>query len=142
MQYNKLTHSCSGYSVLGVLGQVDQTVLANTTGQGRATTEEEGEQGVRVAHFSWDQVERETGLTINTIIFDCEGCMFPILSQYGHKFRQIDKVVIENDKTAGWECDQECEDANKWLEEQGMVMSNTFIGASMHKYFVFRREGK
>ena len=55
--------------MLGVVGHVDQVVLANTTGQGRATTEDQGEQGVRVAHFSWDQVERETGLTVRDVCF-------------------------------------------------------------------------
>ena len=67
--------------------------------------------------------------------------MFPILSQYKHKFGQIEKLIIENDKTAGWQCGEECEAANKWLEEQGMVMSHSFIGVSMHRHFVFRREG-
>jgi hypothetical protein len=141
LQYNKLHHRCAGYSVFGVLGPTDQTVLSSTHGYGKVASEEENAEGVRVAHFTWDDIERVTGLTINTIIFDCEGCMFPILSQYKHKFGQIEKLIIENDKTAGWQCGEECEAANKWLEEQGMVMSHSFIGVSMHRHFVFRRGG-
>ena len=116
-------------------------MLSTSEGYGKTTSLDENAPGVRVSHFTWDEIEKMTGLTINTIIFDCEGCMFPILSEYKHKFQQIDKLVIENDKTAGWDCGEECEAANMWLVEQGMTMSHSFIGTSMHKHFVFRREG-
>ena len=139
-QYNKLENRCAGFSVFGVLGSQDQTVLSNTSSYGKATTLEKNARGVKVSHFTWDEIEKATGLKINTIIFDCEGCIFPIMTLYKHKFSQIEKVIIENDKTAGWECEEDCQAVNQWLEGQGMVMTHTFIGISMHQHFVFKRD--
>ena len=107
-------------------------MLGTTSGYGKTTSLEKNVCGVKVSHFTWDEIEKVTGLKINTIIFDCEGCMFDILSLYKDKFSQIEKLIIENDKTPGWDCEEECEAANQWLESQGMVMTN-----SMHKHFVF-----
>ena len=50
-----------------------QTVLNSTHGAGTATSVTRGAAGVRVRGFQWEEVERWSGLTFNTAIFDCEG---------------------------------------------------------------------
>ena len=53
---------------------------------------------VRIRHFTWDYVEQETRLRVNTVIIDCEGCWVEFIDTYEDKFRnQIEKIVLEND---------------------------------------------
>merc|ERR1712013_737423 len=93
-QYNKLSHSCTSYSVFGVLGEEDMTVLRDTQGYGKRTSAGDDAEGVTVKHFTWDEVEQETGLTFNTLIIDCEGCIVNIIDTYRHKFRQVKKIIL------------------------------------------------
>ena len=69
----------------------------------QATSTEEGAPGTRVSHFTWqevgilgvrlysppDQIEAVTGLDVNMVIFDCEGCMFDILKNFGDQLNQV-----------------------------------------------------
>jgi len=56
------------------------------------------ENMVTIKHFSWNQIEDVTGLKINTVILDCEGCWTEFVELYKAKFKhQVDKIILEND---------------------------------------------
>ena len=97
-------------------------------------------KATHVAHFTWDDIERQTGLKITTIIFDCEGCMFPILNTYRHKFSQIQKVIIENDNHQGPNCDSECQEANRFFEDSGFVLHDAFLSNLQANYVYVRQD--
>ena len=75
-------HGCAGYSLFGVIGSTDTTVVTGTGTYARQTSTDRAAQGTRVTHFTWPEVESLTGLDFNTVIFDCEGCMPPILHSF------------------------------------------------------------
>merc|ERR1711884_634610 len=53
---------------------------------------------VRVRHFTWSQAEEMTGLSVNTLVLDCEGCYVDFLADNFERFRdQLDKIILEND---------------------------------------------
>jgi hypothetical protein len=97
-QYNKLTHACSSFSVFGVMSDQDLLVLNSTEHYAKRTSTDPEAEGTKVAHFTWDDIEHQTGLTINTLVIDCEGCLFPLIEMYKHKFRLIKKIIVENDE--------------------------------------------
>ena len=151
-QYNKLSHSCSSYSVFGVMADEDMVVLNSTRGYGKQTSADEDSTGTRVAHFTWDDIEQQTGLTINTLIIDCEGCLFDIIATYKHKFKQIQKIIIENDENSGEDtfsghifstlfypsCGERCQAANTFLQSEGFQLVRQVH--SLHYHFIFTRE--
>ena len=145
LQYNLATHSCKAHLVLGVMGEkdlvlVDENQLINMPlGYAKVTSEDENAKGTHVAHFSWDDIETQTGLKINTVIFDCEGCMFPILKAYKHKFSQIQKVIIENDNHQGPNCDSECQEANRYYENSGFRLHSAFL-SNLQANYVFIKD--
>ena len=51
------------------------------------TSSDPDANGIRVNHFTWDQVEKSTRLTVDTVIFDCEGCWCDIVAKNKDKFR-------------------------------------------------------
>ena len=131
--------------VLGVMGEkdlilVEEDRLINMPlGYAKITSEDQKAKGTHVAHFTWDDIERQTGLKITTIIFDCEGCMFPILNTYRHKFSQIKKVIIENDNHQGPNCDSECQEANRFFEDSGFVLHAAFL-SNLQANYVYVKE--
>ena len=63
-----------------------------------AATAGRGPGLVRVKHFTWAQAEEMTGLSVNTVILDCEGCYVDFLAENFERFRdQLDKIILEND---------------------------------------------
>ena len=52
------------------------------------TLDDPGAVGPRVLHFTWGQVESNTGLSVDTVIFDCEGCWWDVVKTYKDQFRQ------------------------------------------------------
>ena len=87
-EFNKLTHNCASWSVFGVLGGEDMTVLADTESYYTKTSADMGAKGIRVKHFTWDMVEKVTGLKVDTVILDCEGCWIEFLNENKEKFRE------------------------------------------------------
>ena len=87
-KFNKLTHNCASYSVFGVIGSADMTVLATTGYYGTRTSDKQGVAGTKVKHFTWDMVEKTTGLKPNVIIFDCEGCWYNVVKENKEKLRK------------------------------------------------------
>ena len=145
LQHNLETHSCYGHMVLGVMGEKDlilveeDRVINMPLGYAKITSEDQTAKGTHVAHFTWDDIETQTGLKITTIIFDCEGCMFPILNTYRHKFSQIQKVIIENDNHQGPNCDSECQEANRFFEDSGFVLHTAFLSNLQANYVYIRQ---
>ena len=107
-EFNKMSHNCRGYSVLGVLGEKDVWMEGykdeeemgedEKKSYNKRTKKNEDREMVRIRHFTWDYVEQETRLLVNTVIIDCEGCWVEFIDTYEDKFRnQIEKIVLEND---------------------------------------------
>ena len=71
-EFNKLTHNCASWSVYGVLGGEDVTVLADTEFYNTRTSGDKYAKGVMVGHLTWDMVEKMTGLKVVAVILDCE----------------------------------------------------------------------
>ena len=148
LQFNLETHRCKAFKVLGVLGEKDMVMMEETKmtkamnlmnlplGYARMTSSDLSMSGTRVTHFTWDDIEQETGLLINAIIFDCEGCMFDILKSYGHKLGQVKKIIIENDNHLGPNCDEECQQGNTLLEQSGFVLHNSFL-SYLQAFYVY-----
>jgi hypothetical protein len=95
VQCNKLTDACSSYS--GVMADQDLVVLNSTQGYARRTSTDGNAEGQKVAHFTWDDIEEQTGLVINTLVIDCEGCLLSLIEMFKHKSKQIKKIILEND---------------------------------------------
>ena len=79
-------------------------------------------------------------MVINSIIFDCEGCMFDILKSYGEKLGQVKKIIIENDNHLGPHCDWECQEGNKFLEKSGFILHTSFLSYLQAFYVYVRNE--
>ena len=43
---------------------------------------------------SWDLVEKITGLKVDTVILDCEGCWIDVVKENLEKFRNVNKVIL------------------------------------------------
>ena len=95
-EFNKLTHNCASWSLFGVLGGEDMMVLTDTEsgGYNTRTSSDKGALGVRVQHFTWDQMERFTGLKVDTVILDCEGCWIDLVKENLEKFREATILEI------------------------------------------------
>lgn len=104
-EFNKQTHNCASWSVFGVLGSEDMMVLelseANEWLPGftynTKTSADTGANGVRVKHITWEQVETVTGLKVDTVILDCEGCWIDVVKENLEKFRNVKMIILEND---------------------------------------------
>ena len=92
--FNKVAHNCAAWSILGVLGQEDLTVLVETKSYYTQTSEDIGAKGVKVKHFTWNDLELETGLKVDTLILDCEGCWVSFVKQNKDKFRNVNKIIL------------------------------------------------
>ena len=142
-------HNCRSHSVFGVMAEEDLVVLSNTTGYAKRTAEVDNNnnlEGEKVAHFTWDDIEKETGLRITTLIVDCEGCLFSLIETYKHKFSQINKIILENDENPeeGFldllyynSCGEKCQNVNTFLESQGFREERVL--KSLHYHYVFIR---
>ena len=96
-KFNKLTHNCASWSVLGVLGEKDQTIIPDDSdlpGYNTRTSDDQDAKGTRVKHFTWNQVEKTTGLVVDTVIFDCEGCWCDVVSKNKEKFKTVNMIII------------------------------------------------
>ena len=81
---------------MGVVGDKDMVVFSDEEVYGMElgyfryqthTSADLQAKGVRVKHFSWEQVERATNLRVDTVVFDCEGCWCDVLANNMEKFR-------------------------------------------------------
>ena len=119
-------------------------VLKSTSWYGKRTHPDLGAEGTRVAHFSWDKVEEETGILIDTLVIDCEGCLYDIIDKYKDKFSQIKKIFIENDEEerGAWSflysstCGENCQAVLHFLESNGFVEKKRINGINFHFVFI------
>ena len=63
-------------------------------GYNTKTSVEHVANGIRVNHYTWDQVEKSTGLKVDTVIFDCEGCWCDVVTKNKDKFRLFTILAI------------------------------------------------
>ena len=130
------------------MAEEDLIVMSETFGYGKRTAETgEDVEGVKVAHFTWDDIEKETGLIITTLIIDCEGCLFSLVDTYKHKFKQINKIILENDENfdEGYldliffnGCGEKCQKVNAFLESEGFHQERVI--KSLHYHYVYVRK--
>ena len=78
---------------------------------------------------------------MKTFVCSCAllSSLFDLVELYRARLAGLDRLIIENDRSAGWECDAECEAVNGWLEEEGFILTHEIIGNSMHRLFVFQK---
>ena len=100
-EFNKLAHNCASFSVFGVLGEKDLTVVENTGDTyapgftyNTKTAADPLAKGVQVGHFTWEKVEKVTGLKVDTVILDCEGCWIDFVRENLEKFRNVKKIIL------------------------------------------------
>ena len=49
----------------------------------------------KILKISNCKLEAETGMRVNTVILDCEGCWVDLVSTYRDKFRSsVDKIIL------------------------------------------------
>ena len=49
----------------------------------------------KILKISNCKLEAETGMRVNTVILDCEGCWVDLVSTYRDKFRHnVDKIIL------------------------------------------------
>ena len=125
----------------------DMVVLNSTEHYSKKTSPDPEAEGLRVAHFTWDDIEQQTGLTINTLVIDCEGCLFPIIDMYKHKFKQIQKIIVENDENTEEGlldllflngCGDKCQSANAFFESEGFHQKMEL--KALHYHYVFTKD--
>ena len=125
----------------------DMVVLNYTQHYGKRTSPDQEAEGMKVAHFTWDDIEQHTGLTINTLIIDCEGCLFPMIEMYKHKFKQIQKIIVENDENYDEGlldllffngCGEKCQAANEFFKSEGFDEKLSVAG--LHYHYVFTKQ--
>ena len=84
--------------MLGVVGDRDMAVFSDQEVSGMEmeylryqthTSSDTMAKGVRVKHFTWEQVERATNLQVDTVVFDCEGCWCDVVATNMDKFRFV-----------------------------------------------------
>ena len=150
IQYNKLTHTCSSYSVFGVMADKDLVVLNSTQGYAKRTSTDGSAEGQKVAHFTWDDIEEQTGLVINTLVIDCEGCLLSLIEMFKHKFKQINKIIVENDENLEEGlldhlsfffngCGEECQSANNFFLSEGFH-EKLVVKTGLHYHYVFTKD--
>ena len=122
-------------------------MLNSTKHYAKRTSADPEVEGTKVAHFTWDDIEHQTGLIINTLVIDCEGCLFPLIEMYKHKFRQIKKIIVENDEN--YEeglfdllffngCGEKCQSANSFFKSEGF--HEQLVVKGLHYHFVFIKD--
>jgi len=144
LQYNLGTHSCRSHLVLGVMGEHDHVVLSSSSWYGKRTDPDLRTDGVRVTHFSWNIIEENTGIVFDTLVIDCEGCLYNIINTYKDKFSQIKKIFIENDEEerGAWSflfsstCGENCTAVLHFLELNGFIQQRKINGINFHFVFV------
>ena len=131
--------------MFGVLGEDDLIVLNNTEHYAKRTSADPEAEGVTVTHFTWDDIEEETGLAINTLVVDCEGCLFQLVDTYKEKFKQVNKIIVENDENfeEGFldlvffnGCGEKCQAVNNFFKSEGFTEKLVIKGLHYHYVFV------
>ena len=74
--------------MFGVIGSVDMMLLNSTSSYTTRTSDKQGVAGKTIKYFTWDLVEKTTGLKPNVIIFDCEGCWYDVVKENKDKLRE------------------------------------------------------
>jgi len=92
-QVNKIINNCVSTTVFGVVGPRPLSVIS----VGYTTWTVREKYMNQVGHYTWDQVERYTGFTFDTILFDCEGCYNTVIKENIEKFTNVKKIIMEYD---------------------------------------------
>eukprot|EP00090_Calanus_glacialis_P019130 TRINITY_DN29471_c0_g1_i1.p1 TRINITY_DN29471_c0_g1~~TRINITY_DN29471_c0_g1_i1.p1 ORF type:complete len:122 (+),score=31.29 TRINITY_DN29471_c0_g1_i1:154-519(+) len=72
-------------------------LLNSTSSYTTRTSDKQGVAGKTIKYFTWDLVEKTTGLKPNVIIFDCEGCWYDVVKENKDKLSQVNTILLEND---------------------------------------------
>merc|ERR1719421_1152857 len=87
--------------------------------------------GTTVPTFTFDEIEKASGLKIDTLLIDCEGCAQDMMDQLGPKIQdQIKLVLIEADMPdSGGDCTKHCMNYKKFfkfLDDAGFEQIDEF----------------
>lgn len=119
LEANVRSHNCNVHVLRGVIGSrplkfaysnyASRTVDVDDTSA--------GSQAVVVDNYHLAEVEEALGITIDTLLIDCEGCAQQMMDEIGPKLKsQINLVLLEADMgDDGGDCRVNCMDYRKFI---------------------------
>lgn len=94
-QANVVSHHCRANLVKGIVGgKGNYRVFNNGYGSRVDKVEEEG-GGVEAT--PWEEVQKQFGVTFDTLLIDCEGCVNDFLAQNPGLLEQVNTILLEAD---------------------------------------------
>lgn len=137
LESNLKSHNCHAHVLRGAVSGSPLQMLGSGYGGRSAVADTNLRKGGAapvgsVPTFTFDQVQKATGLVFDTLLIDCEGCAQDMMDQIGPKIQsQINLIVIEADMPAGvgGDCTKHCMDYQKFfkfLNENGFEQVDMF----------------
>mmetsp|Transcript_116407 Transcript_116407/g.184171 ORF Transcript_116407/g.184171 Transcript_116407/m.184171 type:complete len:282 (+) Transcript_116407:3-848(+) len=110
------SHNCHAHIVRGAISGSPLNILSS--GYGGRSDPSSMRGGVRIPVFSFDDVEKASGLKVDTLLIDCEGCAQDMMDQLGPKIKSsINLILIEADQPDdGGDCHEHCMNYRKFFE--------------------------
>jgi len=121
LESNVKSHNCLAHVLRGAISSSPLRMLKSGYGGRSDVSNLRG--GMTVPTFTWDEVEKASGLKFDTLLIDCEGCAQDMMDQIGPKIQsQIKTIVIEADmplrntpETQTSDCKKHCMDYVKFF---------------------------
>jgi len=140
LESNVKAHNCHSHVLRGAVSGSPTEMLASGYGGQSLASGSTWKSWIRsklglvqaVPTFTFDDVEKASGLKFDTLLIDCEGCAQDLMDQIGPKIQsQINLVVIEADMpdVAGSDCTSHCMDYNHFfafLKDSGFEKVDEF----------------
>jgi len=129
LESNLKSHNCHAHVLRGAVSGSPLHMLGS--GYGGRSAVGDNAPGVDVPTFSFDAVQKASGLKFDTLLIDCEGCAQDMMDQIGPKIQsQIKTIVIEADMPdTGGDCTSHCMNYKKFfnfLEQSGFKQVDMF----------------
>jgi len=108
LEENIKSHNCHAHVLRGAISSKPLHMLGSGYG-GRSALRGDA-NSVTVPTYTFDEIEKASGLKFDTLLIDCEGCAQHMMDQLGPKIEtQIKLVVIEADMPDdGGDCTADC----------------------------------
>lgn len=129
LENNIKSHNCHAHVLRGAISASPIHMLGS--GYGGRSDPGKLRGGVTVPTFTFDDVEKASGLKFDSLLIDCEGCAQDMMDQIGPKIKsQIKTIVIEADMPdTGGDCTAHCMNYRKFfkfLTDNGFTQVDEF----------------
>lgn len=103
LQGNLESNNCHAHLLRGVVASVPQYISTTDSRYGTQTRNTGSKKkDVKVPNFSFEEIEHVLGMTFDTMLIDCEGCIQNIMDVLRPKIqRDINLLLLEADYPAG-----------------------------------------